>query len=49
VNSASIVIGALLGRIDAKIIEISSCFPMTFKTIEKEEKEQEGEKSRKEL
>ena len=28
-NQASVVIGALLGTVDGKIIDISNCFPMT--------------------
>jgi hypothetical protein len=29
-NHASVVIGALLGTVDGKIIDISNCFPMTI-------------------
>lgn len=29
-NQASVVIGALLGTVDGKIIDISNCFPMTI-------------------
>lgn len=29
-NHASVVIGALLGTADGKMIDISSCFPMTI-------------------
>ena len=38
-NHAPVVIGSLLGSVDAKIIDISNCFPMTLK-----EKENESEK-----
>lgn len=30
-NHAPVVIGALLGSVDAKIIDISNCFPMSLK------------------
>lgn len=33
-NHAPVVIGSLLGSVDAKIIDISNCFPMTLKTNE---------------
>ena len=33
-NHAPVVIGSLLGSVDAKIIDISNCFPMTLKTVE---------------
>jgi hypothetical protein len=40
-NYAKVVIGALLGRVDGKIIDITNCFPMTLKTVEKKiEKDQ---------
>jgi hypothetical protein len=29
-NHASVVIGALLGTVDGKMIDISNCFPMTI-------------------
>lgn len=35
-NHAPVVIGTLLGSVDAKIIDISNCFPMTLKTKEAE-------------
>ena len=35
-NHAPVVIGSLLGSVDAKIIDISNCFPMTLKTKEAE-------------
>jgi hypothetical protein len=31
-NHAPVVIGSLLGSVDAKIIDVSNCFPMTLKT-----------------
>ena len=36
-NHAPVVIGSLLGSVDAKIIDISNCFPMTLKTSESTE------------
>jgi hypothetical protein len=35
VNNASVVIGALLGRVDGKIIDISNCFALSLKTVER--------------
>lgn len=35
-NHAPVVIGSLLGSVDAKIIDISNCFPMTLKTKDAE-------------
>jgi hypothetical protein len=29
-NHASVVIGALLGTVDGKMVDISNCFPMTI-------------------
>lgn len=40
-NHAPVVIGSLLGSVDAKIVDISNCFPMTFKM---NENDQEGAK-----
>lgn len=36
-NHAPVVIGSLMGSVDAKIIDISNCFPMTLKTVEQPE------------
>lgn len=36
-NHAPVVIGSLLGSVDAKIVDISNCFPMTFKMNESEQ------------
>lgn len=44
VNNASVVIGALLGRVDGKIIDISNCFALSLKTVERKVEVQEGEK-----
>jgi len=33
-NHAPVVIGSLLGSVDAKMIDISNSFPMTLKTKE---------------
>lgn len=41
-NHAPVVIGSLLGSVDAKIISISNCFPMTLKMNEKSTKEATG-------
>ena len=38
-NHASVVIGALLGTVDGKIINITNCFPMTI-TLKQEEGQQ---------
>ena len=35
-NHAPVVIGSLLGSVDAKIIDISNCFPLTLKTKDAE-------------
>jgi hypothetical protein len=46
-----VVIGALLGTIDGKILNISNCFPMSLKVLEKGDsrKEQDvGQKKQKE-
>lgn len=44
-NHAPVVIGALLGRVDGKIIDISNCFPMTLKTVleKKHDKDNDSE------
>jgi len=39
-NNASVVIGALLGTVDGKMIDISNCFPMTI--TQKSQGEDEG-------
>ena len=36
-NHAPIVVGSLLGSVDAKIIDISNSFPMTLKTADSAE------------
>ena len=38
-NHASVAIGSIMGTVDGKIIDISNCFPMTLKTVEKAEGE----------
>lgn len=45
-SHADVVIGALLGTIDGKILNISNCFPMTLKILERSELKKEVDGSR---
>lgn len=41
-NHANVAIGSILGTVDGNIIDISNCFPISLKTMERSDKEKDG-------